>query len=280
MPFGLKNAPATFQRLMNAVFRDLRKRCVKVYLDDVNVHSPSWEQHLKDLRDTFERLRSAGLRLNMEKCFFGHSKLVFLGYIISREGIQTDPAKIQKMLDFEAPTDVRTVRSFLGQVGFYRRFIPGCSKIGRPLHNLTKKNQPFVWGKLQQKAFDELKKQLTKAPVLAYPNLQKEFQVYIDASYLGLGGILGQQDDDGKDHVVAYISRMLNKHELQYRATELECLGLWWAITQWHHYLYGNEFTVYTDHHALIYAQKKGFNSRKFNNWITDLQQYTFKTYY
>lgn len=283
MPFGLRNAPATFQRLMNAVLRDLRSKCAKVYLDDVNVHSKSWEQHLADLREVFLRLRTANLRLNIEKCNFAQPRLVFLGFVVSQKGIEADPQKVQKMLAFQRPTTVQEVRSFLGLIGFYRRFIKDFSKVAKPLTQLlsaTPKGQSVKWGQREQKAYETLRYKLVQAPILAYPNLQKKFILHTDASLLGLGAVLSQEDDDDKPRAIEYASRTLNKHEVRYGATELECLGMWWAIKHFHHYLYGAEFDLVTDHHALVYLHKQGFTNRKFSRWITDLQEYTFRIQY
>ena len=160
MPFGLRNAPATFQRLMNVVLRDLRSKCAKVYLDDVNVHSKTWEQHLTDLREVFLRLRTANLRLNVEKCNFAQPRLVFLGFVVSQKGIETDPQKIEKMLKFPNPSTVAEVRSFLGLLSFYRHFIKDFSKTAQPLTQLTRKNKPFEWGQRQQTAYETLRQTL------------------------------------------------------------------------------------------------------------------------
>lgn len=281
MPFGLTNAPQTFQRLMDTVLRDLLSTCVVVFVDDVNVHSKTWQQHLLDLRATFERLRKAGLRLNIAKCQFCQPELAFLGFITSSEGIKADPAKTQKMADFPRPNSVEGIRSFLGLLSFYRRFIPDFSTLAQPLNLLLKNGQPFRWGKRQEQAFLELKRLMMTTPILAYPDLSKPFILHTDASYQGFGAVLGQRGNDNKERVVAYASRSLNKHELNYAPTAIECAAVVWAVQHFHLYLSSQTFDVYTDHQALLGLMKKPqHKKRMFNNWIAELQQYKFKLHY
>jgi hypothetical protein len=284
MPFGLTNAPATFQRMMNIVLKDLRRTCVVVYLDDVSVHSPTWEQHLLDLRAVFERLRKAGLRLNIGKCAFCQPELPFLGYIISRDGVRTDPAKIEKMANFPEPKDTTELKRFLGLVGFYRQFIEGFSKIAFPLNYLLSPKHLWNWTIRQQKAFDEIKRRVTTAPVLAYPDMTKRFSLYTDASYLGLGAVLGQEGPDGKERVIAYAARSLNKHEANYGSNELEGLAAVWAVNYFHQYLVAADFDLYTDNQALVFiiggGRKRRQQKRKFVDWALQLQNYRYTTHY
>jgi hypothetical protein len=279
MPFGLENAPATFQRLMNKVLKPVR-HCAGVYIDDVLVRSPTWEQHLQDLRDVFTCLRKAGLRLSIKKCYFGEPHVRFLGFIISESGISPDKSKVQAMEDFPTPNSVKQLRSFLGTTGFYRRFIENYSKIVNPLNALLAKNRPFEWTDRQQRAFDELKKHMVSAPILGHPDLNKPFTLYTDASYLGLGAILGQKDEQGRERVIEYASRTLNKHELNYAPTELECLGVVWAVNKFAKYLCIQKFDVYTDHQALTSLLNKKHTNNKFIRWVLQLQEFNFNTLY
>jgi len=283
MPFGLTNAPSTFQRLMNIILNDLRWKCVAVYLDDINVYSPSWEQHLKDLRATFTRLRAANLRLNIGKCEFAKPRLVFLGYVVTAAGIHTDPEKVAKMQAARPPKDRTELRGFLGMMSFYRRFIQNFSALAQPLNRLLRKGQPFKWSSHQQEAFETLKRRMTEAPILSYPDPNARYQLYTDASHQGLGAVLGQNDSQGRSRVIAYASTSLNTGEQRYAPVHLECRGVVWAIRQFRHYLHGQDFDVYTDQEALKSLLKQGpdaFANRTMGRWIHELQQHRFTVHY
>ena len=171
MPFGLANAPATFQRLMEVVLNGLAREGCMVYLDDVLVIGRTLQEHNDNLIKVFQRLRSAGLTLKPKKCKFAHLKVCYLGHVVSAEGVRTDPAKPQAVLEFPVPTNVKQLRSFLGLTSYYRRFIPQFAKIAGPLHALTKKNSEFTWTAVCQGVFEKLRNLLTSAPMLAYPDL-------------------------------------------------------------------------------------------------------------
>ena len=277
MPFGLCNAPATFQRLMDDVLEGILWKFVVVYLDDLNVYSTTFEQHLEHLRIVFERLKKAGLKLNPEKCFFAKKELTFLGYLISSEGIHTDPAKIDKVKNFPIPKNLTQLRGFLGLASYYRRFIKDFSKIANPLNKLLRKDNPYLWTSAQQNAFELLKQHLIQAPILAYPDFRKEFILLTDASTIGLGAILAQKDIEGNERVIAYASRTLNRPEQNYSATELECLAVVWAVRHFHSYLHGNRFILITDHSALCYLFKTATPTGRLARWVMKLQPYDFK---
>jgi len=281
MPFGLTNAPATFQRLMNEIFKDLHDKCVGVYMDDVLVRSPTWAQHLKDLREVFIRFRQANLRLNIAKCKFVQPRLPFLGYIVSKEGIRTDPEKVRAMVEFQQPKDAHALRMFLGTVGYYRSFIRDYSAKTNPLNRLLKKDEPYIWGEEQQQAFELVKSSMTSAPILAYPDFNRPFSLYTDASKQGLGAILGQKEPDGKrEHVILYIARSLSPPEKHYGSSELECLGAVWAITKLQKYLWYLPFDLYTDHQALTSLLNQKHTNSKFVRWVLLLQEFEFKVHY
>ena len=252
MPFGLCNAPATFQRLIEVVLAGLVWKCVFAYIDDVLVCSRTFEDHLRHLEQVFARLRQAGLRLKPQKCLFLREKVPYLGYIVTREGIVPDQAKTEKILSYPVPVDVARVRQFLGLASYYRHFVPGFAKAAAPLHALLKKDANFHWTQQCQESFDHLKELLVTPPVLAYPQFQSEhpFILETDASTEGLGAVLAQQQSDGKVHPIAYASRSLNPHERNYGITELETLGLVWAVKTFRAYLLGHHCVVYTDHSA------------------------------
>ena len=191
MPMGLSEAPGTFMHLMNYVFRPYIGEFVVVYFDDILIFSKSLKEHVTHLRTVLQTLRKEQLYANMEKCLFGVDKLVFLGFVVSSKGVHVDESKINAIKTWPQPTNLQQVRSFLGLAGFYRRFVKDFSTIASPLHALSKKNAPFVWGTSQDIAFNELKNLLTHAPVLALPNFDKPFEIHRDASGNGIGGVEG-----------------------------------------------------------------------------------------
>ena len=215
MPFGLCNSPATFQRLMQTILAGLEWKSCYVYMDDILVYSKTWEEHLNHIQEVFDRLPDAGLTLKPAKCSFLRESVPFLGHVISQQGIMPDLAKTSKVKDFPVPTDVTKVQQFLGLASYYRRFIPGFAKVANPLHALTRKNVQFQWTTKCQETFDKLKELLTTAPVLSYPRfgVDSEFILETDASTCGLGAVLGQKQEDGYIHPIAFASRCLQPHE-------------------------------------------------------------------
>ena len=246
MPFGLVNAPATFQRLMEIVLSGLARSVCVVYLDDVLVFGCTMEEHNANLTQVMERLRRAGLRLRPEKCRFALPKVEYLGHVISEQGIRTDSRKVEAVQQFPVPQDLKTLRSFLGLASYYRKFVPGFAKIAGPLHALTKKDVPFAWTHNCQKAFSDLKELLINSPLLVFLDFSKPFVLETDAS----GAVLAQKQDDGSVRPIAYASRSLQPHERNYGITELEGLGVVWAIKHFRPYLYGHSCEVF-NHSAL-----------------------------
>ncbi|KAK1617399.1 hypothetical protein QYE76_022916 [Lolium multiflorum] len=230
MPFGLSNAPSTFMRLMNHILRPLIGKSVVVYFDDILIYSKNLEDHVQHVREVLCILRHEKLFANLPKCHFAQNKLVFLGFVVSANGIEVDSSKVEAIHNWPTPTNVGQVRSFHGLAGFYRRFVKDFSTIACPLNELTKKNVPFVWGKAQQKAFDELKKRLTEAPLLALPDFAKTFEIECDASGLGIGGVLMQ---NGKP--VAYYSEKLDGARLNYPIYDKELYALVRVLEVWQH---------------------------------------------
>ncbi|KAJ8385322.1 hypothetical protein AAFF_G00190380 [Aldrovandia affinis] len=198
MPFGLCNAPATFERLMERVLSHVpRQHCI-VYLVDLRVHVGDFEGALRNLREVFATIRQAGLRLNPKKCQLFRRETAFLGHIVSADGIATDPAKIAAVRDWPPPTNVSDLRSFLGLVSYYRKYVQDFATIARPLHCLTDRGQPYVWDDPCAQAFNVLQTALITAPVLAYPDANRPFILDTDASNVGVGAILSQQSDSGE----------------------------------------------------------------------------------
>ncbi len=251
MPFGLTNAPATFQRAIQRVMNGLEPHRAIVYMDDVLIHSATFEQHLQDLQAVLERIRVYNLKLKVSKCHFSQPKVAYLGHIISAAGIEPDPAKVTAVQNFLAPKDTTTLRRFLGLSGYYRRFICGYAQLACPLFRLLKQNERFLWTKDHQDALDHLKEALTSAPILQFPAPSQPYILETDASGLGLGAVLLQELQSHKPLPIAYASRTLSKHERNYSATELEALAVHWALKHFKTYVYGQRCTIYTDHQAL-----------------------------
>lgn len=271
MPFGLKGAPATFQRLMTSVLGELNWQILLIYLDDIIIYSRSFEEHLLHLQLVLDKLRAAGLKLNPSKCVFACTEVHYLGFVVSPEGIKPDQGKTKAIQHFPRPTNVLEVRRFVGLASYYRRFIEHFADIAAPLHALTRANVKFSWSPDCEQAFCVLKQRLTSSPVLAYPDFQQEFTVETDASDLGLGAILTQ----GR-RVIAYASRALTAVEKNYSATEKECLGVVWSLDQFNMYLEGRHFTVITDHKPLTYLRQLKEPRGKLARWRVCLDVYDF----
>lgn len=274
MPFGLSNAPATFQFLVDRLFGDLE--FVFKYLDDIVIVTPDYDTHVKVLQEVLTRLTNANLTLNKDKCYFCKSELKFLGYVINRQGLLVDPEKVSAIVQLPRPKTVKEVRRLIGMIMWYRKYIANLSAIIEPLTNLTRKNVKFAWTTDCEQAFIKVKNALITAPILSCPNFNHEFILQCDASTEGLGCILSQFYD-GREHVICYLSRTLTRSERNYSATELECLCVIWSIEKLRCYLEGTHFTVITDHHSLIWLlhnQRSG--NGKICRWQLRLQQYDY----
>ena len=275
MPFGLCNAPATFERLMERVLADIpRSHCI-VYLDDLLVHANDFYRAFSNLRDVFESIRRAGLRLNPAKCHLLTRETEFLGHVISGRGIATNPTKVAVVRDWPTPANVNQLRSFLGLASYYRRFIQGFATIASPLHRLTDKGQQFDWDESCATAFHRLKTALTGAPVLAVPDAQRSFILDTDASNMGVGAVLSQQEADG-ERVVAYFSRALSRAERNYCVTRRELLAEVLAIRHFRPYLHGNHFLIRTDHASLTWLLNFKQPEGQIARWLEALQGYDF----
>jgi hypothetical protein len=276
MPFGLRNAPGTFQRLMNHVLQDYLGLFVCVYLDDIIIYSKTFEQHLDHIAQVFNALRQAQLKIKLKKCYFCLPSIHFLGHVVGRNGIQPDPAKIDKIKNFPVPTNLTQLRAALGLFSYYRKFIKDFSRMAKPMTLLLRKETPFLWTNKQQIAFDQLKKRLITAPVLKYPDFEQSFVIFTDASGVGLGAVLSQKDEQGKEGVIAYASRSLNQAEQNYSVTDQECLAVVWAIKHFQHYLGLRPFTIVTDHSALKWLKTSKIPTGRRARWIMFLQQFDF----
>jgi len=277
MPFGLTNAPATFQRAMDEILEEFIDDFVVVYIDDIMIFSKSLEDHMEHLDKVLRRLQEHNLIIKLKKCKFLERDIEFLGHIVGNGGLRPDEKKIEKVQGIKEPTTVKEVRSFLGLCSYYRKFVENFSKIAKPLTSLVKKETEFIWGKEQQKAFDMLKEKLTKYPILQYPDYEKEFILITDASGDGIGAVLSQKDDKGREIVIAYASRSLQGAEIRYPITELECLAVIWGIKHFHKYLVNRKFKVITDHAALKGLMSAKIPTGRRARWVMELQQYSFE---
>ena len=277
MPFGLRCAPATFQRLMSDLFRTMNWKNVLIYLDDIILFSNSFQQHLQHIEEVLQKLRQADLKLKPQKCHFAKSEVNYLGHVVNSEGIRPDPVKCAAIQEAKRPFNLRTLRAFLGLCNYYRKFIRSHSSIARPLHHLLQKDIPFVWSDDCEKAFQTLKSKLISPPILGYPNFDKPFKVYTDASGDAVGAILSQEQE-GTERVIAYSGRAMNKHEQNYGITEKEALAVITAIKSFDPYLRNNSFTIITDHSALkwLFGTRKNEPVGRLGRWILFLQQYNF----
>lgn len=274
LPFGLANAPATFQRLMDRVLGRLKWKMCLVYLDDILVFGKTFGEHQERLQQVLVALEKANLTLNLRKCVFGTSRVKHLGHVISGEGICPDPEKVSALTDFPV-NNVKSLRAFLGLASFYRKFIADFAAIAHPLHALLKKNARWDWGETQEKAKGTLVKRLCHTPVLAHFDDKLEVEIQTDASYLGLGAVLMQPAENGP-RPVAFISRRLTDAEGRYHSNELECLALVWALKKFRCYVYGRPFQVKTDNSAVKWLFSKKELVGKFSRWVLELQEYDF----
>ena len=282
MPFGLTNAPATFQRIMEAALGDALMSFCVVYLDDIVVFSKTFEDHVQKLSRVFEKLRAANLKLKPSKCVFFKRKLKYLGHIVSATGVSPDDDKISVLKRWPTPKDKDSLRSFLGFVGYYRRFCRNFAAIARPLHRLLQEGSKssWKWGKEEEKAFQTLIECCVHAPVLAYADFQRPFVLHTDASTDGLGAVLYQRSDKAL-RPIAFASRSLSKAEKNYPAHKLEFLALKWSVTdKFHDYLYNTKFEVFTDNNPLTYVMTSSRLDATMQRWVAALSSYDFTIQY
>ena len=270
MPFGLTNAPSTFMRVMNQILRPFVGKFVVVYFDDILIFSKNTYEHIEHLQQVLHVLRFESFFIHLKKCSFAQSSVIFLGFVVSTQGISVDPTKVQAIVEWPTPTIVHETRSFHGLASFYRRFIKGFSFIMAPITECTK-NGPFNWTLATQQAFQRIKKLLTAALVLQLPNFEKPFEVACDASHVGIGGVLSQ---DG--HPIAFFSEKLNETRRQYSTYDLELYSIIQSLKHWRHYLIHSEFVLFTDHDSLRHINLQKHLNARHARWVDFLQQFSF----
>ncbi|XP_078248376.1 uncharacterized protein LOC144588813 [Pogona vitticeps] len=278
LSFGLRNAPATFQRLMDQTLAGLSDFTV-AYIDDIGIFSNTWEDHLIHLELVLQRLSAAGLTVKASKCQLGSPEIKYLGHMVGGGVIKPLEAKIKAVRDWPRPNTKKKVKSFLGLVGYYRKFIPRFSEIAAPLTDLTRKtaDDRIPWTSDCEAAFQRLKEALINYPVLRAPDFDREFIIYTDASNSGVGAVLCQEDENGDQHPVSYLSRKLQKGERHLATVEKECLAIVYAIQKAKPYIWGRHFILCTDHSPLQWLKTMKTHNSKLMRWALNLQDYDFE---
>lgn len=276
MCFGLVGASASMQRLMDRLFGPEFDNRVFCFQDDIIIVSSIFEEHINLLEKVHQRLSDAGLTINMKKSHFCRKELKYLGYLVDKHGLRTDPGKVDVILNYPTPTTAKEVKRFLGMAGWYRRFINNFSKISKPLCKLTRKNVEFNWNPEAEESFSQLKSALVSAPILKMPDYNLPFRILSDASAFSVAAVL-TQTHDGVEHPLAYCSRTLNKNEVNYSTTERELLAVIFALEQFRQYIEGQECTIVTDHASLLWFYKLKNPTGRLARWSMRLSQFNFK---
>jgi hypothetical protein len=286
MFFGLKNSPATFQNMMNYEYRDTidywnaRGTAIRIYMDDIAIAtSTNLADHIQAVSAVFEVAERLDLYFKPEKCTFHAPRMDYLGVILEKGITRMDPVKIAGIKNWPTPTKVKDIRSFLGFCNFYRPFIRGFAHVARPLNELTRKDVEWTWTKRHQKAFEELRNRVTSEPVLAHPELDKPFELEVDASGFAIGAVLLQKKEDGKKHPIAYFSKTLNEAQRNYDVADLELLAVVMSLDNWRSFLAGSphKVIVYSDHQNLLYWKEPHKISRRVAREVLRLSEYNIE---
>ena len=281
VPFGLTNAPSVFMQLMQEVLAPFLDQFVIVYLDDILVYSANLDDHIKHVNQVLQTLRAKQLFAKQSKCSLFQSRIDFLGYVISSQGIAMEQNKVQQILNWPPPATVKQIRQFLGLAGFYRQFINNFSGVASPLSSLMKTNTPFVWTSECDKAFNQLKQCISSEPVLMLPREREPFTIHTDASRFAIGGVLMQHNERGDLQPIAFTSRKLQQAETRWATHEQELFAIVHALKQWKHYvLNGTKTTIVTDHHSLRFFHSQRHLSPRQIRWMEFLQQFDLNIVY
>ena len=281
MPFGLQGAPATFQRMMDVLLNEM-SAFAAAYLDDVIIHSETWDEHVTHVSRVFQCLDNAGLTVKPRKCQFAMSTCTYLGHIVGNGEVRPDASKVKAVEDFPVPKSKSQVRAFLGLTGYYRRFIPGYAQTAAALTDLTRKEAPnrVAWTPECQKAFATLQQALCSAAILRSPDFSRQFILQTDASNRGVGAVLSQRDDDEIERPIAYYSRKLLPREERYSTVEKECLAIRLATHAFRVYLLGKHFLIQTDHRSLKWLHQLKDTNARLTRWSLSLQPYCYTVEY
>ena len=272
MPFGLRNAPATFSRLAAKLAKGLESFSA-AYLDDFVIFSNTWSEHLDHIRQVLSRIRQAGLTLNIAKCEFAKAEIDYLGHHIGLGKVQPRAKKVEALLHFERPTTRKQLQAFLGLAGYYRRFIPHFADIASVLSDLLKKGQNFSWKESHERAFLDIKSRIATRPILRPPDFTKPFCMAVDASDVAIGATLFQLVDD-IEHPICFLSKKLDVHQRKYSTVEKEALGLILAVRAFSVYFGSSSVTVFTDHSPLQFINRMANHNQKLLRWSLELGQY------
>ena len=274
MPFGMKNAPATFQRMIHSLLHGLQG--CEAYIDDAIIYSDTWEEHLQIMRKFFDTLAKANLTVNLAKSDFCHATVEYLGHKVGQGYVTPIMAKVEAIAKFPIPTNKKGLMRFLGMTGFYRKFCPNFSSTVSPLTNLLQKKAKFDWTKDCNDSFCKIKSILMSSPVLSAPDFSKQFKLTVDASDVGIGAALFQEHDDNVDRAVSYFSKKLTKCQQNYSTIEKECLALLLALQHFDVYLNVtvHPILVFTDHNPLTFLHKMSNKNQRLTRWSLLLQEY------
>ncbi|CAK5104917.1 unnamed protein product [Meloidogyne enterolobii] len=272
LPFGLKNAPSIFQRVMDKILKDMEN--VTAYIDDILVHSEDFESHIETLTNVFNRLEKAGLKLKADKCRFLENNCIYLGHELNKDGYKPSLTNCEAITNFPIPSNTKEVKRFLGLTSFFRKFISNFASIAWPLNNLTRGNEKkFEWGEKEENAFNILKQNLVKSPCLRPPNYDLPFHLFCDASTVAYAAALMQNVEGENLHAVGFWSRTLNKSEEKLPATHGELAAIYHSITYFKPIIYGAKLTIHTDHRPLIFLFSKASTNTKLNRWLMAMQE-------
>lgn len=280
MPFGLKNAPSTFQRVMDEILKDLQNKICLVYMDDIIIYSTSLAEHMQNLTKVLDALRRANLKIQLDKSEFLRREVAFLGHIVTSDGIKPNPSKISAVKNYPIPKSQKEIKQFLGLLGYYRRFIKDFARLTKPLTAKLKKDEKInVNDDSYKKCFEICKQMLIDEPILQYPNFSKQFILTTDASNFALGAVLSQIID-GREHPICYASRTLNEHEVNYSTIEKELLAIVWGTKYFRPYLYGRKFKIQTDHKPLNWLMSLKEPNSKLVRWRLKLEEFDYDIEY
>lgn len=277
MPFGLRNAPSVFQRFVNRIFSDMvRSDKIIIYLDDIMIATENIEDHLRIIKEVFERLVENNLELRNDKCEFLRTSVKYLGYTIDGNGIRADDKGLKAIRDFPVPDKQQSVQSFLGLCSYFRRFVKDFSSVAKPLYDLTKKDRKFSFGERELNAFETLKEKLMESPVLALYDPNSDTELHCDASSIGFGAVLLQKKEDTKFHPIFYFSKRTTEAESKYHSFELETLAIIYALKRFRIYLQGRKFKIVTDCNSLTMTLNRRDLNPRIARWALELQNYDY----
>ena len=279
-PYGLSNAGASYQRMIDMCLSGLPSDRILAYMDDIVIFSRTFAEHMIELDAIFDKLLEANITLKASKCVIASHAVDFLGYRLSKDGIKPQERLVSAILEFKQPETRKAVKSFLGMAGFYRNFIANFADVARPLNNLTSDNVQFSWDDSCEKAFQELKRLLSNEPVLAFPRLGEPFVVDVDASDVAFGGVLMQKGSDDLLHPVGYFSDSVKPSQKSWAATTKEAFALILAVRHWYVYLAGTEFVLNSDHNPLVHLRQQKDPRGKFSRWILELEEFNYVVKY